>query len=100
LAVGVTITLQQGKDTGRYVAKVEGFGGEAEMTFQQPTDAIMIIDHTRVPEAMGGRGIAKAMVRHAIADARDKGLTIIPNCSFVRAQAKKHPEWSDVILAQ
>lgn len=96
----MTITLQQDKVAGRYVAKVEGFEGEAEMTFQQPTDAIMIIDHTRVPEAMGGRGIAKAMARHAVADARDKGLTIIPNCSFVRAQAKKHPEWSDVILAQ
>jgi hypothetical protein len=47
LADGVTITLQQDKVAGRYVAKVEGFEGEAEMTFQQPTDAIMIIAHPR-----------------------------------------------------
>ena len=96
----MTITLQQDKGAGRYVARVDGFEGEAEMTFRQPSDAIMIVDHTRVPEAIGGRGIAKAMVRHAVADARDRGLTIIPNCSFVREQAKKHPDWSDVILAQ
>ena len=97
MADDLTITLQEGKGAGRYTARVTGFDDEAEMTFQKPTEAIMIVDHTRVPKAIGGRGIATELVRHSVEDAREKGITIIPHCSFVRAQATKHPEWSDVI---
>ena len=97
MARGLTISLREGAGAGRYVATLDGFDGEAEMTFQQPTEAIMIVDHTRVPDAIGGRGIAKELVRHAVEDARQKGIKIIPACSFVRAQATKHPEWRDVI---
>lgn len=94
---GVIITLQEGEHGGRYLATLPGFDGEAQMTFHRSNDHQIIVNHTGVPDAMKGRGVATALVRHAISDARTKGIKIIPHCSFVRAQAIKHPEWEDVI---
>ena len=32
-----------------------------------------------------------------VADARAEGFKIIPRCSYVMAQARRHPAWSDVL---
>lgn len=66
------------------------------MTFVHRPGAIEI-DHTVVPPALEGQGIARALVERAVADARALGLKIIPACSYVRAQALRHPDWKDVI---
>ena len=67
------------------------------MTFHRANARQIVINHTGVPDAITGRGVATALVRHAVEEFREKGITIIPHCSFVKAQAVKHPEWRDVI---
>lgn len=93
----LSITLEENSHGGRYVATLAGFANKAEMNFRRRGDDQIIVSHTGVPEEMEGRGIGTALVRHAVMDARARGFTIIAHCSFVRAQARKHPEWSDVI---
>jgi predicted GNAT family acetyltransferase len=81
---------------GRYVVHLGG-GAEGEMTFRRTAPETIAIDHTEVPPAFRGRGIAELLVRRAIADARAEGLRILPLCSYVAAQFRRHPEWSDLL---
>lgn len=91
----ITIELEQSGSKGRYVARVAGRDGEAELTFSVASQTLVIADHTGVPESMRGTGIGLALVERLVADARQKGFRILPLCSFVDAQRKKHPEWAD-----
>jgi uncharacterized protein len=92
----VTITRELSRDHGRYVAKVEGFTGEAELTFQRPSPSLVVADHTLTPVPMRGHGVATALVERLVADARREGFRIRPTCPFVAEQFERHPDWSDV----
>ncbi len=60
-------------------------------------DNFMTIEHTRVPPALGGRGIAAELTRAAFDHARAHNLKIIPACSYAAVWAKRHPEVADLI---
>jgi predicted GNAT family acetyltransferase len=47
-----------------------------------------------VPSEIGGRGVALHLVEALIADARAEGFLIDPQCSYVAAQFKRHPDWA------
>lgn len=81
---------------GRYVARIEGIAAEAEITFTRRGPDRISADHTGVPEAMAGHGVAKALLAYLLEDARAKGFRIIPLCPFVRAQYARHPEWAEL----
>ena len=53
--------------------------------------------HTEVLPEYGGRGIASALVRRVLADARAAGVTITPRCPFFVAHFERHPEDRDLI---
>lgn len=80
---------------GRYHIRVEG--SEAEMTYSRANKALVIIDHTDVPDALRGRRVGEKMVRQAVDDARAEGFAIIPLCPFAKAQIDRSPELQDVL---
>ncbi len=82
---------------GRYVGRIEGIEGEAELTFSRAGDTLVIADHTFAPDSMRGKGAAMALVHRLIADARAEGFKIVPLCPYVKAQYLRHPEWADVM---
>lgn len=94
--VQVAITREDKPSGGRYVAKVEG-KPEAEMTFSKAGEKILIIDHTGVPDELGGMGVGKALVEYMVHDVRALDLKIIPLCPFTNATLRKHPEWQDIL---
>jgi predicted GNAT family acetyltransferase len=55
--------------------------------------------HTEVLPEFGGRGIASALVRRVLDDARAAGHTITPRCPFFVAHFQRHPEDRDLIAA-
>ena len=57
----------------------------------------IIADHTGVDDSLRGTGVGKALVERLVADARKENFRIVPLCSFVKAQYRRHPEWSDVM---
>ena len=91
------ITLSETGSKGRYVISPDGSEAEAEMTFSRMSDSLVIVDHTGVPDEFRGRGYGKALAERVVADAREKGFKIVPLCPFFKAQADRHPEWSDVV---
>ena len=84
---------------GRYVARIPGVEGEAEITFTVRGAGRISADHTGAPESMRGTGAAAALVAHMVEDARRNGFRIVPVCPYVKAQYRKHPEWADVMAA-
>lgn len=82
---------------GRYVARIDGIDGEAEITFTRRTPALISAEHTRAPDSLKGTGAAMALVQFMIADARQGGFKILPICPYLIAQYRKHPKWADVM---
>lgn len=73
------------------------FGGEVAVVAYNLSDRNLMITETLVPVALEGQGIASRLARHVIADARDRGLMILPVCPFFSAYLQKHPEHADVV---
>lgn len=90
------ISREKGPSKGRYVLRHDG--AEAELTFSVVSPTQIIADHTEVPGTMRGTGAGRALVERLVADARAEGFTIVALCPFVRAQARRHPEWADVFV--
>ena len=95
----VKIERQQTLSRGRYLARIAGIEGEAELTFTRRSPTLISADHTGAPDFMRGTGVAMALVQRLIADARAEGCKVIPVCPYVLAQYKRHPEWADVMSA-
>jgi hypothetical protein len=58
---------------------------------------VMRMAHTEVPRELEGRGIAAALVKAALAHARERGLKVAPVCSYVRAYMRRHPETATLV---
>lgn len=61
--------------------------------------ATLVLEHTEVPESLSGRGIGSALARGVLADARSRGLRVVPECEFMAAYIKRHPEFADLLAA-
>lgn len=57
----------------------------------------LMITETLVPEALEGQGLASRLAKHVIADARARGLLLLPVCPFFSAYLQKHPEHADAV---
>lgn len=87
------------RESNRYVARIGGIEAEAELTFRPGPDGSVVAVHTGVPEAFRGKGIGRILVTRMIEDARKEGFKIVPACSYVAAERRKHPEWSDAFVS-
>jgi predicted GNAT family acetyltransferase len=91
----VTITRNGDEAAGEYRAHVAGSSAVGRLTWKR-RGAVRIADHTTVPPAIGGRGVAALLVEALVADARAQGFRIDPECSYVEAAFRRHPEWADL----
>lgn len=67
-------------------------GGEvAELTYELRGDRLVLV-HTEVPDALGGRGIAGNLVQAAVDRAAREGLTVVPDCPYARLWLRRHPD--------
>ncbi len=60
----------------------------------------MTLPHTEVDPSVGGRGIGTALVKGVLDAARERGLHVLPYCSFVRRYIQQHPELIDLVAEQ
>lgn len=81
----------------RFTTQVNGLLCEA--SYQRAGQAL-VMTHTGVPRALEGRGIAAALVKAALDHARAQGLTVRPQCSYVRVYMQRHPDTLDLLEAR
>ena len=60
----------------------------------------MTLPHTEVDPSVGGRGIGTALVSGVLDAARERGLHVLPYCSFVRHYIQQHPETVDLVAEE
>ena len=58
---------------------------------------VVTITHTEVPAALEGRGIASKLIAFALTDIRDRGMKVVPACSFVRVYIDRHEKWRSLL---
>ncbi|RZJ86853.1 MAG: N-acetyltransferase [Brevundimonas sp.] len=81
-------------DRHQYELPVESDVAVVTYNLSEPN---LMITETLVPVPLEGRGIASRLAKHVIADARERGLVILPVCPFFAAYFQKHPEHADVV---
>jgi len=80
----------------RYEAVVEGRA--AECVYEPGGDpGVRVFTHTFVPGELRGRGVAEALVRVALDDARRQRLRIVAACGYVAAFIRRHPGYRDLV---
>ena len=86
---GPAIEVRHNEAAHRFEAVVDGQLARADYRLEGD---VMRIFHTEVPLAFEGRGIAARLVSTAFEHAREKGLKVLPACSYVRDYVRRHPE--------
>jgi predicted GNAT family acetyltransferase len=82
-------TIDHDATAHRLTTEVDGNRAELDYTL---ADGIMTITHTRVPPAIGGRGIAAQLMEAALSAARAAGWSVNPACSYAKSYLEKHPQ--------
>ena len=78
----------------RFTIEVDGSHAQLDYTL---ADRVMTITHTRVPPAIGGRGIAAELMRAALSAAQAAGWTVNPACSYAKAYMAKQAAESHAV---
>ena len=91
----ITITRHSHGSSGEYHAQVAGSSAIGRLTWTE-RGGVRAAEHTLVSPEIGGRGVAAKLVEALVEDARNQGFKIDPQCSYVAAAFKRHPDWADL----
>jgi predicted GNAT family acetyltransferase len=72
-------------------------GQVAELTYRELDARTLDFNHTYVPAALRGAGVAGALAAHALDWARASERTVVPSCPYVAVFLRKHPEYADLV---
>lgn len=86
--------IQHDTAARRFVASIDDHQAELEYELDGRS---MVITHTRVPDAISGRGIAGELARAAFEHARERSLEVVPQCAYVAAWVQRHPEYAPLL---
>ncbi|WP_155287089.1 GNAT family N-acetyltransferase [Lacticaseibacillus zhaodongensis] len=85
-------------EDGRYFLQDENDKLLAEINYPPIDDGkSVVITHTYVDPSLRGQGIAGKLVKLVVDEARAKGFTIEPVCTYARHAFAKHAEYADVL---
>jgi predicted GNAT family acetyltransferase len=90
-----TPNIRHNEQESRFETTVEGKTAFAAYDLEEPNR--IVFTHTIVPEEISGRGIATHLVKQGLEHARQKKLTVVPQCSFVAAYVTRHKEYGDLL---
>ena len=88
------ISVSHNPAASRFEATVEGHLCVADYRLAGRT---MHMEHTGVPPALEGRGIAASLVAASLAHAREQGYKVVPSCSYVARYMQRHPATLDLL---
>jgi predicted GNAT family acetyltransferase len=88
------LSIAHRPEASRFEASFDG--GLGLCVYRREGD-LLLLTHTEVAAALEGRGIAAALVRATLDEARREGLRVRPLCSDVAAYMRRHPETQDLL---
>jgi hypothetical protein len=97
----ISVSRETGRDGGRLTAAVDGHVSELVFALRPAAGASALVAlHTHVPSALSGRGVGLALVEALVAEARERGAGVDPQCSFVRRMMERRDDWRDLIVGE
>jgi predicted GNAT family acetyltransferase len=79
----------------RFELEVEGHTAFAAY---ERRPGVITFTHTVVPEELGGKGVGSRLAKAALDAVRAEGLKVVPQCPFIAAYIKKHPEYQPLVV--
>jgi uncharacterized protein len=61
---------------------------------------VALFAHTEIDPAFGGRGLGTRLVHGALDGMRERGLGVLPLCSFVRKVVAEEPRYRELLPAE
>jgi predicted GNAT family acetyltransferase len=89
------VSIRHEREARRFATDVAG--ATAFISYRELPDRTLDLDHTFVPVAARGGGIASQLTAHALRYAREHGYSVVPSCPFVAAFMRREPEYRDLI---
>jgi predicted GNAT family acetyltransferase len=83
----MTVDVVHRPEESRFEAEVKG--GPAALVYERDGGSVTML-HTVVPVESEGQGVASALAGAAVGWAREEGLEIVPQCSYVRGWLERH----------
>ncbi len=66
-------------------------GGETELLYSFFSETVVNIEHTEVPAGARGLHVGDALIRAALAFAREHGYLVMATCPFAQRWLAAHP---------
>ncbi|MBB6146225.1 hypothetical protein HNQ77_004197 [Silvibacterium bohemicum] len=88
------IKVTNNQQSSRFESEAEGH--TAVLAYEIGGNRITLT-HTRVPEAIAGRGIGTALVEAALSFAREHHFQVEPQCPFAAKYFAGHPEYQSLL---
>lgn len=93
------VVVQDATDRNRWEARL-GDGPDAPVVgyaaYRREGDRITFT-HTVVEPEHEGEGVGSALARAALDGVRSAGLRVVPQCPFVAAWIRRHPDYADLV---
>jgi len=86
--------IHDNTDAHRFELEIEG---QTAVAIYNLSGRNLMITEVLVPSPLEGRGVAGRLMRHVVAEARARGLLILPVCPYASAWLRKHPDHADVV---
>lgn len=84
-------------DVDKHLFYVKVKGGNAELKYDRHKDNYLVYKETVVPNESRHLGVGSALVEHALDFAKNRGLKVVPTCSFVASYINAHPQYKDIV---
>lgn len=71
----------------------------AGFTAYLPRGEVLVFTHTEVDDRFQNMGVGAALIRDTLDQVRARGGRVVPQCPFMAAFIKRHPEYADLVVA-
>lgn len=91
----IEVTREDLGDHGRYHLLVDG-EEKGELDYRM-VDGLRVMFHTGVREELEGRVLGGTLARHALDDAREDGVLVVPQCPFIARYIEIKTKYQDLL---
>ena len=88
----IEVIREEGNGVGAYKALSEERTSAGYMTYRYDDNGDVVIEHTKVEDAFGGKGVGQKLAEQAIADARREQRKIVPVSAYMKHYLEKNAD--------
>lgn len=92
----MTITVSDVPEQNRFEATDEAGKRYGHVEYSR-SEATITFTHTEVDPAAEGQGVGSTLARAVLDQARADGVTVVPQCSFIKGWIDRHPDYADLV---